>query len=74
MAINSENKRRAAWGLPFLNILPVSDGTVDPDDRRIVLGVYPGIASIGGMSDNQTPLIAYAINYKKKKMYAGGRR
>ncbi len=45
MAIDSETKRRAAIsaGVPFIVLMPVSDGTIDQGDRQMMADVYPGI-------------------------------
>lgn len=43
MAIDSEDKRRGAQGLPWEPRLPTADGTIDQADRQQVVGVYPGV-------------------------------
>lgn len=53
MAIDSEDKRRAAQSTPWDPVLPTADGTIDQADRQQVVGVYPGVlagsASKGGL-------------------------
>ena len=43
MAIDSRDKRAAAIaaGLPWMVITPISDGSIDADDRAIIAHMYP---------------------------------
>jgi len=43
MAIDSRDKRAAAIaaGLPWVVITPISDGSIDADDRAIIAHMYP---------------------------------
>jgi len=43
MAIDSENKRRAAVNFPLFTTAPKPDGTIDKADREQATGYYPGI-------------------------------
>jgi hypothetical protein len=43
MAIDDEDKRRAAQSTPWQPVLPTADGTIDQADRQQVAGVYPGV-------------------------------
>ncbi len=49
MAIDSETKRRAAIsaGIPFIVLMPVSDGTISAADRQMMADVYPGVTVAG---------------------------
>jgi len=43
MAVDTENKRRSAIGLPIPTAMPEPDGTIDDNDRMHVIGIYSGI-------------------------------
>lgn len=45
MAIDTEDKRRSAGSLLWMQHLPVPDGAIGTADRRQVSGLYSGIAT-----------------------------
>lgn len=45
MAVDTENKRRGAVG-----VAPTPDGTIDQQDRRQAVKVYPGDSTSSGAS------------------------
>lgn len=68
MAIDTENKRRAVIQIIPLATLPVSDGTIDDDDRRMITGVYPGTASVGvgGVGGASTASVVYSRHLRSR--------
>jgi len=52
MAIDTQAKRMAALGFSGSRPeLPFPDGTIDADDKFVLLGLYPFAASTGGAAD-----------------------
>lgn len=43
MAVDTQNKRRAAWATLLLVVYPVADGTIAAADREQALWIYSGI-------------------------------
>ena len=65
MALDTENERRAAAGLP-----PVPDGTIDAKDRRQITGLYPFGTS--PVSEAQYPRLVMASPITQKLVFNVG--
>lgn len=54
MAVDTANKRASVinFGTPWVGVLPPPDGSVDTEDRQLVLNLYSGIAAGGPPTGN----------------------
>ena len=58
MPLDSRDKRAAAisFGIPFIVIAPLADGSIDAADRAMIAHAYPGIEAAAPVADEGNPL------------------
>lgn len=64
MAIDTENKRRAAPNFYLYNTLPVPDGVIGVSDRKNITGIYPLFSLVPGDARQHFIVLARGREYE----------
>lgn len=73
MAVDTEDKRRSAGSLLWMQHLPVPDGAISAADRRQVSGLYSGIATgIPGVTIDGDATLVLSFEDEVARMQSDG--